>query len=196
MTFSHSDARQELMSLIRERAYRYQPDDPFTLASGRKSPFYFNCKAVTLTGRGASLVGQVLLEALDAFPNVRAVGGLTLGADPLAVSIAMRGSMAGRALDAFVVRKEAKGHGTGRWVEGELPPNCPVVVLDDVVTTGGSTVRAIERVAEAGLQILGGLVLVDRQEADGAANIEAALSKVGAPGGLVSAFTAQEFVHG
>ena len=186
--------RNALMDMIRERAYRYQPDDPFTLVSGRKSPFYFNCKAVSLTGEGLNLLGEVLYEALREFPEVEAVGGLTLGADPLATTLASYATRHGRVIDAFVIRKEAKGHGTRQWLEGEIGAGAPVLIIDDVVTTGSSTVKAIERAAEARLSVRGVLVLVDREEEDGVANIERALDKVGAPRKVVAIYRASDFL--
>ena len=188
------NAREVLQTLVRERAFRHSPDEPFTLASGAKSPFYFNCKLVTLSGAGLVVLGEVLLDAMKAFPDARAIGGLTLGADPMAVSLAQHASREGRALDAFVIRKEAKGHGTKLWVEGGTEAGTPVVILDDVVTTGGSTVKAIERATENGLKVVGALVLVDREEFDGIANVERALEACGAPPKVVSVFKASEFL--
>jgi len=190
-----SETRSALMTLIRERAYRYSPDAPFTLASGATSPFYFDCKAVTLTGRGLGLLGPVLLEEMKSFPEARVVGGLTLGADPLATALALCATAQGRDLDAIVIRKVAKGHGTGKGVEGNVSEGTPAVILDDVVTTGGSTITAIERAAESGLKILGALVLVDRQEFDGVASIEAALEKIGSPREVRAVFRAEEFLR-
>jgi orotate phosphoribosyltransferase len=187
-------ARRALMDMIRQRAYRYQPDDPFTLVSGRKSPFYFNCKAVSLTGIGLNLLGEVLYDALAEFPDIEAVGGLTLGADPLATTVASYATRHGRPLDAFVIRKEAKGHGTRQWLEGDIGAGAPVLVIDDVVTTGSSTVKAIERAASARLAVRGALVLVDREEEDGVANIEQALEKVGAPRKVVAVYRASDFL--
>lgn len=186
-------AREELRQLLEKRAYRYSPDAQFTLASGKQSPFYFNCKAVTLSGRGLNLMGPVLLEVCKTLPQAAAVGGLTLGADALAMALASHATASGMALDSFVIRKEAKGHGTKKWVEGELPEGSAVVILDDVCTTGGSTVKAIERATECGLKVVGALVLIDRKEEDGMANIEAALKKVGAPGGAKAVYSIDDF---
>lgn len=189
-----SDPRDELRALLKKRSYRYSPDAPFTLASGKKSPYYFNCKAVTLSGRGLNLMGPVLLEVFKTLPAAKAVGGLTLGADAPAMALAGYATAQGEDLDSFVIRKEAKGHGTRKWVEGELPEGCEVVVLDDVCTTGGSTVKAIERASECGLKVMGAMVLIDRKEEDGMANIEAALKKAGAQGGARAVYTVEDFL--
>lgn len=186
--------RDELKAMLKARSYRYSPDAPFTLASGKQSPFYFNCKAVTLSGRGLNLMGPVLLEVFKTLPEAAAVGGLTLGADALAMALASHATANGETLDSFVIRKEAKGHGTRKWVEGELAEGARVVILDDVCTTGGSTVKAIERASECGLKVVGALVLIDRKEEDGMANIEAALKKVGAEGGAKAVYTVDDFL--
>lgn len=186
--------RGELARLIREQAFRHRPDRPFTLASGRTSPYYFNCKEVTLTGRGFNLLGPVLWEEMQHLPAARLVGGLTLGADPLALAMASYATARGAELDAVVIRKEPKGHGTQQWVEGRLTGDLRLLVLDDVVTTGGSTVKAIQRAAESGLQVMGALVLVDREEEDGMAAIRSALAAAGAPGGVRAAFRASDFL--
>ena len=188
------DARAQLGRMIRELAFQHRPERPFRLASGAESPFYFNCKAVTLRGRGINLVGQVLFEEMRAFPDARAVGGLTLGADPLAVALAGHATARGRELDAIIIRKEPKGHGTRSWVEGLHEPGLPVVILDDVVTTGGSTITAIERASESGLSVQGALLLVDRQEFDGMERIREALRKVGSKGEARAVFRAEEFL--
>ena len=179
------DARARLKDLLARQAYRYSPDAPFLLVSGRTSPFYFNCKAVTLTGVGFNLLGQVLADHLDQFPPVVASGGLTMGADPLALSLAAEATRRGRPLDAFCIRKEAKSHGTRKYVEGSVPSGSPVLILDDVCTTGRSTIAAIERAHGEGLSVRGALVLVDREEDDGFAAIQTALDRIG--GGQVRA---------
>ncbi len=136
----------------------------FTLASGRTSDLYVDARQTTLHAEGAWLVGQLLLERLQ--EEVVGVGGLTLGADPLACATAAVSFAAGRPVHAFLVRKEPKGHGTGRAVEGmaNLPAGSPVAILEDTTTTGRSLLLAVERAREAGLEVVQCLTLVDREE--------------------------------
>jgi orotate phosphoribosyltransferase len=152
--------RQLLLPLLARRAYRH---GTFTLASGRTSHHYVNCKPVSLSGIGLALLGALLLEHVE--PQAAAVAGLTLGADPLVSAVALRAALAGRALDALIVRKETKGHGTGAWLEGPLPaPGSTITVLEDVVTTGGSSLKAVNRLREAGYLVERVVTIVDRQE--------------------------------
>jgi len=156
--------RTELMGIIRELSYEQRE---VTLASGRKSNFYFDGKQTTLHPRGSVLVGRAFYAALDNFSEVvDGVGGLTLGADPIATATSMISSLEGRAIPAFIIRKEPKGHGTGQWLEGRknVPAGSKVVIVEDVVTTGGSSVKAIERARAEGLDVLGVVTLVDREE--------------------------------
>ncbi|MEO5657463.1 MAG: orotate phosphoribosyltransferase [Nitrospiria bacterium] len=154
--------RDALLQLLFERAFRYQSEPVFRLASGAMSRYYFNCKLVSLDPIGATLIGRIFFQRLQGL-GIRGVGGLTLGADPLAVATAIA-SAAAEPMAAFVVRKEPKGHGTGRWIEGPLPEGAAVAVLDDVVTTGGSTERALDALMQAGHPIRKVLALVDRNE--------------------------------
>lgn len=189
--------RTRLRVLLEEKAYRHSPDAPFTLASGKRSPFYFNCKPVTLSGEGFNLLGPVLAASLGEWAErPAAVGGLTLGADALALALAACETAAGRPLDAFVIRKEAKGHGTQRWLEGIEAAGQKVLILDDVCTTGGSTVKAIERARESGLDVLGALVLIDREEENGLANIQAALDAIGPGRAARGVYARSEFAGG
>ena len=152
--------RQALLPLLATKAYRH---GQFTLASGRSSNHYVNCKPVSLSGTGLALLGALLLEQVEA--DARAVAGLTLGADPLVSAVALQAALADRSLDALIVRKEAKGHGTGAWLEGPLPPAGSVVtVLEDVVTTGGSSLKAVYQLREAGYTVNRVVTIVDRQE--------------------------------
>lgn len=137
------------------------------LSSGRESDFYIDCKRTALTAEGHLLVGRLLFERIRSqLPEVVAVGGLTLGADPLASAVSLTSALAGQPLHAFIVRKEPKGHGTGQWIEGlsVLSPGAKVAILEDVVTTGASTLKAIERAKAEGLDVRGVFALVDRQE--------------------------------
>ncbi|MFN9618114.1 MAG: orotate phosphoribosyltransferase [Synechococcaceae cyanobacterium] len=161
--------RALLLSLLAERAYRR---GQFTLASGRSSEHYVNCKPVSLSGVGLALLGQELLALVE--PDAAAVAGLTLGADPLVSAVAMAAALAGRDLDALIVRKEAKGHGTGAWLEGPLPAaGRRITVLEDVVTTGGSALKAVQQLRQAGFVVERVAAIVDRQEG-GLAAMEAA----------------------
>lgn len=137
-----------------------------TLASGKKSNFYVDGKQTALDPRGAYLIGKLFVGRLPAFGPVDAVGGPTLGADPLATATSLVSGLEGAGIPAFIVRKEPKGHGTQSWIEGKknLAPGCRVVVLEDVVTTGGSSLKAVERVESEGYRVLGVLTLVDREE--------------------------------
>jgi orotate phosphoribosyltransferase len=152
--------RQLLLTRLAERAYRH---GSFTLASGRSSNHYVNCKPVSLSGEGLALLGEQLLAEVEA--EAAAVAGLTLGADPLVSAVALQAALAGRALDALIVRKEAKGHGTGAWLEGPLPPTgSTITVLEDVVTTGGSSLKAVTQLRQAGYAVNRVVAIVDRQE--------------------------------
>jgi orotate phosphoribosyltransferase len=160
---STNEMRQELLELVREKSYE---ERRVTLVSGRESTFYIDGKQTSLHPRGAYLIGRLFSERLPAFGVVDGVGGPTLGADPLATATSLVSGLSGAGIPAFIVRKEAKDHGTGSWIEGKknLRPGGRVVLLEDVVTTGGSSLRAIERVETEGFRVAGVLALVDRQE--------------------------------
>ena len=152
--------REALLPLLAAKAYRH---GQFTLASGRTSHHYVNCKPVSLSGPGLALLGALMLEHVEA--DAVAVAGLTLGADPLVSAVALQAALVGRELDALIVRKEAKGHGTGAWLEGPLPaPGSVITVLEDVVTTGGSSLKAVNQLREAGYTVNRVVTIVDRQE--------------------------------
>ena len=155
--------RARLLELLRARAFA---EREVTLSSGAKSNFYIDCKQVSLDAEGACLIGQLFDEVIaELAPRAIAVGGLTLGADPLATATSIAAWHAGRARSAFLVRKEPKGHGTNQWVESpQLPAGAEVVVLEDVVTTGAATLKAIERARTAGLAVVHAVALVDRLE--------------------------------
>ena len=152
--------KEELLELLKKDAYK---KGDYTLSSGRKSEHYVNCKPVTLSSRGLTLSSIILLEAVE--KDAVAVAGLTLGADPLVSGVAMAAWNKDWDVRALIVRKEAKGHGTGAWIEGPLPPiGSKVTILEDVITTGGSAVKAATRVRDAGYVVDRVVALVDRQE--------------------------------
>jgi len=137
------------------------------LASGRESDFYIDCKRTVLTAEGHWLVGRLLFALLkQVAPQVLGVGGMTMGADPLASSLSLISHLAQQPLHAFYVRKEPKGHGMNRWIEGlhGIAEGAHLAIVEDVVTTGGSTLRAIERVVEGGYTVDAILAVVDREE--------------------------------
>ncbi len=152
--------RDRLLELLRAKALEVRK---VTLSSGRTSDFYVDCKRVTLDPEGAYLIAKLFLEMIR--PDVSAVGGLTLGADPIVASIAVTGHILGRDLPALIVRKEPKKHGTMSFVEGPtLEKGARVAVIEDVVTSGASILRAIERIAAEGYQPVQALAILDRME--------------------------------
>ena len=161
------DLRRRLQDLLRERSVVH---GDFTLASGRRSTFYIDARRTTMSGEGLALIGALGLERLTARGWAPAlVGGLTLGADPVAYAIAAAAHAQGRQLDAFSVRKQPKTHGTGQRIEGCFTPGSAVVVVEDVITTGQSAADAISAVEAAGGRVLGVLAVVDREEGGRAA---------------------------
>jgi len=175
-------ARQELVRLLATKSFRL---GEFKLASGRTSDYYIDCRITTLDARGAQLTGEVFAEEIRAGGwNAQAIGGLTLGADPIVVAVAVTsGTMHG-----FLVRKAEKQHGMGQRIEGFREKGARVVIVDDVCTTGGSTVQAIEAAREFGFEIVGAMCLVEREEAGGRASVE----RAAAPAQFVSIFTAED----
>ena len=167
MNFDPATARRRLVQLVRELAYRDGVD--IVLASGKRSTFYINGKDVTLHPEGLWLLARLMLEELKSLPQVTAIGGLTLGADPIASAICALSFETGQNLSAFLVRKEAKGHGTGSRIEGALRQGQRVVILEDTVTTGGSARKAIDAVREVGAEVVAVLALADREDPDAAA---------------------------
>ncbi len=176
--------KDRLIRLIYEKAFKYSEEPIFKLVSGRMSNYYFNCKTVTLHPEGMYLIGNIIFEMIKDL-DVKGIGGLTLGADPIANAVAYTSYLnyleekssvsrlrSGSGLwpplvtpiEAFVVRKTAKSHGTMQWIEGDVKAGDRVVIVDDVITTGKSTIEAIMRVREAGLEIVKVIALVDRQE--------------------------------
>ena len=155
--------KQELVELLRRKSFQYSQEPVFKLVSGRLSQFYVNCKPTTLSARGMYLAGHLVFEKISDL-DVVGVGGLTFGADPIAVATAFVSELKHKPISAFSIRKNRKDHGIVRWIEGDLKPASRVVIIDDVATTGGSTVTAIERARSEGLVVVKVVILVDRQE--------------------------------
>ena len=161
--------KEELLLMLKEKAYR---KGEFKLSSGKTSEHYVNCKPVTLTGRGLTLISVMMLEYVE----TPVVAGLTLGADPLVSGVAVCSALDKKLIDALIVRKEPKGHGTGAWIEGpEFPKGTKVTVLEDVVTTGGSSIKAVEKLRDAGYEVNRIVTIIDRQEGGERAIIDAGL---------------------
>jgi orotate phosphoribosyltransferase len=177
-----SEARQELLKMLATKSFRL---GDFKLSSGSSSDYYVDCRTTTLDARGAQLTGQVFLEEIrEQGWEADAIGGLTMGADPIVVAVAVTsGTMHG-----FLVRKAEKQHGTGRRMEGFAEKGARVVIVDDVCTTGSSTVQAIDAAREFGFEIIGVMCLVERQDAHGRPDVE----KAAAPAPFISIFTATE----
>lgn len=154
-----TDARAELATLIRENAVFF---GDFTLTSGKKASYYIDLRKVSLDHRVAPLIGDVMVELIADIPDIAAVGGLTMGADPIASAVLHRGVLAGRSYDAFVVRKEPKDHGRGKQVEGPDLAGKRVIVLEDTSTTGGSPLKAAEALEREGAIVVAVAVVVDR----------------------------------
>ncbi|MGE0606141.1 MAG: orotate phosphoribosyltransferase [Pirellulales bacterium] len=151
---------QALMALFREKALKF---GDFTLASGKKASYYLDGKQITLDSAGARLIGEGIVDLLrDRWPA--AVGGMSIGADPIVAAVLTLAGVQGLPLKGFLVRKEAKGHGTNRFLEGPVQPGETAVIVEDVVTTGGSSLLAIERAEEFGLKIAGVVAIIDRME--------------------------------
>lgn len=184
---SFAQQRQRLLALMRELAFEKRS---VTLSSGHTSDFYVDSKQAILTAEGHFLVGQLFYALMQKHAaHAEAVGGMTMGADPMASAVSLVSFIAGNPKAAFYVRKEAKGHGTQRWIEGlkSLRAGMPVVIVEDVVTTGASTIKAIDRAAHHDLNVVCVLALVDRQEEDGRANVEQRVP-------LHSLFSRQDFL--
>jgi orotate phosphoribosyltransferase len=177
-----STARQELLTLLARKSFRL---GEFKLSSGGTSDYYIDCRTTTLDARGAQLVGQVFFDEIQKRGwKAEAIGGLTMGADPIVVAV----SITSGTLNGFLVRKAEKQHGTGRRVEGFGEKGARVVIVDDVCTTGSSTVQAIEAAREFGFEVVGAMCLVEREDAQGRPNVE----KAAAPANFISIFTAND----
>lgn len=158
---------ERLKHIVLENSFKYSEEPAFKLVSGSRSQFYFDCKKTTLDPEGAYLIGEILYDLVKD-TDIKGVGGLTLGADPISSALmhsAWRRDK--RRIYQFVVRKDLKDHGSIKWIEGNIQKDDPVLIVDDVVTTGGSTQKAIQRSKEDGLIVRGVAVLVDREEFGG-----------------------------
>jgi orotate phosphoribosyltransferase len=177
-----SPVQQELLRLLATKSFRL---GEFKLSSGGTSDYYIDCRTTTLDARGAQLTGQVFLEEIRSRGwNVQAIGGLTMGADPIVVAV----SVTSGTIHGFLVRKSEKQHGTAQRIEGFRDKGARVVIVDDVCTTGASTVQAIGAAREFGFDVVGAMCLVEREEAGGRESVE----KAAAPAPFVAVFTASE----
>jgi len=177
-----NSVRQKLLSTLAHRSFRL---GEFKLSSGGTSDYYIDCRTTTLDAKGSRLTGEVFVEEIrNRGWKVRAIGGLTMGADPIVVAA----SVVSGELDGFLVRKAEKQHGTGQRIEGFREKGAPVVIVDDVCTTGASTIQAIEAAREFGFEVVGVMCLVEREEANGRPNVE----KAAAPAPFISLFTAND----
>jgi orotate phosphoribosyltransferase len=153
--------KQALMTLVREKALKF---GQFTLASGKKATYYLDGKQVTLDPEGSRLIAEGMLDLLTTGSLPDAVGGMSIGADPITAAVVTMSAVRGTPLLGFMVRKESKGHGTNQFLEGPVKPGQTAVIVEDVVTTGGSSLKAIERAEAFGLKIVGVLAIIDRME--------------------------------
>jgi len=175
-------ARQKLLSTLAHKSFRL---GEFKLSSGGTSDYYIDCRTTTLDAKGSKLTGEVFTEEIRRQGwKPCAIGGLTMGADPIVVAV----SVVSGDLDGFLVRKAEKQHGTGQRIEGFREKGARVVIVDDVCTTGASTVQAIEAAREFGFEVVGAMCLVEREEAKGRPNVE----KAAAPAPFISIFTARD----
>lgn len=182
------DHKARLIKYIREHSFRKSDKPEFRLSSGNVSNFYFDLKKTTYSPEGQFLAGNVMCDKIKELGlKPKAIGGLTMGADPIAAATAYCSYQRGEPVAALVIRKEPKAHGTGNQVEGDVAAGDDIIIIDDVVTTGGSTIKALEAAKKAGLNILAVIILLDRCEFDGRQNIE----KLGYP--VYSILTIKDF---
>src|SRR6204780_3855129 len=175
-------SRQDLLRLLAHKSFRL---GEFKLSSGGKSDYYIDCRTTTLDAKGSRLTGQVFYDEIQERGwKAQAIGGLTMGADPIVVAV----SVVSGELNGVLVRKAEKQHGTGQRIEGFRKKGARVVIVDDVCTTGSSTIQAIEAAREFGFEVVGAMCLVEREEAKGRPNVE----KAAAPAPFVSIFTARD----
>ena len=182
--------KKKLLSILKKKSYNYREDPPFTLASGKESPHYVNCKPTTNNAEGMALTGEIIFSLIKDL-DVQAVGGLTMGADPISHAVSMVSFQRGTPINSFCVRKQAKTHGLikAHKVEGSVSPGDNVVIIEDVVTTGQSTLQAINAAEEYGLKIVKVIILVDRQD-DGKESIQKRLPDID----VDAIFTLSDFV--
>jgi orotate phosphoribosyltransferase len=181
-----SSARDKLLELLATNSFRL---GEFTLSSGGKSDYYIDCRTTTLHAQGAELTGRVFFDLIQQQGwQPQAVGGLTMGADPIVVATSVISSQTGKPINGFLVRKAEKVHGMGRRVEGFQQKGARVIIVDDVCTTGSSTIQAIEAAREFGFNIAGVACLVERLEAGGRPAVE----KAAAPAPFISLFTSND----
>lgn len=159
----HNEMKKRLTEIIVDRSFRYSENPPFTLTSGRRSNFYYDCKPTTLDPEGMNLIGNIVFDMLED-SEITAAGGMTLGADPIANALSVISYQRGRPVKSFIVRKDVKEHGTKSKIEGNVRSGEKVAIIDDVITTGASTITAIERAKEEGLVVDRVIVLIDREE--------------------------------
>jgi orotate phosphoribosyltransferase len=179
-------AREQLLAMLAGKSFRL---GEFTLSSGGNSDYYIDCRLTTLDAVGALLTGQAVFDEIRARGwHADAIGGLTMGADPIVVATSVISAQQGKPVHGFLVRKEEKAHGMGQRIEGFRLKPARVVIVDDVCTTGASTIQAIEAAREFGFEIAGVLCLVEREEAGGRVNVE----KAAAPAEFVALFTAND----
>ena len=181
-----ASAREELLRMLAQKSFRL---GNFTLSSGGTSDYYIDCRLTTLDAQGAVLTGETVLQEIHSRGwQADAIGGLTMGADPIVVATSVISAQQKNPINGFLVRKAEKAHGTGQRIEGFRQKAARVVIVDDVCTTGASTIQAIETAREYGFEITGVLCLVEREEAGGRPNVEKAAS----PAPFVSLFTAND----
>ncbi|KKL48868.1 hypothetical protein LCGC14_2321230 [marine sediment metagenome] len=166
------DNREKLIELVRERSFLESDEPVFKLASGEMSKVYFDLRLTTLSPEGQNLIGSLMFDKLHELGlKPKATGGLTMGADPVACSLAHVSYMEGSPIEALVIRKEPKDHGRGRQIEGNVDEGDDIVIIDDVLTTGGSTIKAVKIARSYGLNVLAAIVVLDRCEKNGKANV-------------------------
>ena len=158
-----TDYYSRLLELIHNNSFQYSKEPVFALASGQKSNYYFNCKATSLDPEGLFLIGNIFFERIKGH-KIDAIGGLTMGADPIAVATSLISYQNEQPLKAFCIRKEPKKHGLQLWIEGNLKEKDNVIIIEDVITTGGSAIKAIQRAKESNVNVVSAIALIDREE--------------------------------